>query len=268
MTASLLVRSPLAAHLSPISLDELNQRAELQTRVDRKYLVPVDCVDALLTQVAPDTRVLKIGDFRMFAYESIYFDTPDLVTYHLAAHRRRRRFKIRTRTYLDSGLCWLEVKTRGQRGSTIKHRLPYAQKDRTTLDPGRWFVNDVLAEQSISGVERMVFEPTLTTRYLRTTLLLPSTESRATIDTELSWEDDRGTAQNLPGLAVVETKNGSTASGMDRLLWTHGYRPIRISKYATTLAALRPDLPACRWRRTLRRDFAVAFDAQPENATP
>ena len=42
--------------------------------------------------------------------------------YHLAAHRRRRRFKVRSRSYDDSGLAFLEVKTRdGAR--TVKTRL-------------------------------------------------------------------------------------------------------------------------------------------------
>ena len=32
---------------------------------------------------------------------------------------------MRTRTYVDSGTCWVEVKTRGQRGATVKTRLPH-----------------------------------------------------------------------------------------------------------------------------------------------
>ena len=45
---------------------------------------------------------------------------------------------------------------------------------------------------------------------------------------------------------------------VDRLLWQRGTRPARISKYATGLAALRPDLPDVPWRRTLRRHFRDA----------
>jgi hypothetical protein len=46
--------------------------------------------------------VLEIDGARSFAYDSTYFDTPDLDAYLLAATRRRRRFKVRTRTYVDS----------------------------------------------------------------------------------------------------------------------------------------------------------------------
>lgn len=239
----------------PIGLDELTERAALQTRVDRKYALPLPEVRTLLAVLDPHTRVLEIDNARSFAYRSIYFDTPELTSYLLTARRRRRRFKVRTRTYLDSAQCWLEVKTRNARGSTVKSRLPYECQHGADLTPGRSFVDTVLAEKSITTGSDLVFGPTLITRYQRSTLYLPATESRATIDIDLSWEDQSCRRLCLPQLAIVETKTGSTASAVDRLLWARGHRPIRISKYATGLAALRPDLPASPWRRTLRRQF-------------
>ncbi|MEE6261013.1 polyphosphate polymerase domain-containing protein [Plantactinospora sonchi] len=253
MTASVTC-APLTG-LESIGLEELVERAALQTRVDRKYLLPVDVMWDVLDLVDPTTRVLEIDGARSFAYQSTYFDTPDLTSYLLTAQRRRRRFKIRTRTYLDSSLCWLEVKTRGARGNTVKDRLPYQTDHENVLTPGLEFVESVLARESIPLDGPAVFVPTLVTRYRRSTLFLPATTSRVTVDTELIWQDTASTALHLPDLAVVETKTGSTASAVDRLLWARGHRPIRISKYATGLAALRPDLPAAPWRRTLRRHF-------------
>lgn len=240
--------------LPPIDLDELVARASLQTRVDRKYVLPVDAVAALLSRLPSGTRVLEIDGDRDFAYRSLYFDTPELTGYLMAARRRRRRFKIRTRVYEQSGECLLEVKVRGNRGSTVKERLPHDPRDRETLESGRHFVDAVLAENHIVGIRRFTLVPTLTTRYRRTTLHLPDTGSRVTIDTDLTWEDGDRRLQ-LPGTVVVETKTGSTASHADRLLWRDGHRPVRISKYATGLAALRPHLPDGPWRRTLRRYF-------------
>lgn len=254
MTAQPLGTPP--ADLPPIELAELVSAATLQTRVDRKYLVPLDTLQTLLGQLPGGTRVLQIGDARSFAYRSLYFDTPDLVSYRLTAHRRRRRFKLRTRVYENSDECWLEVKTRGPRGSTVKQRLPYDPDDHGTLTPGRHFVDTALAEQHITGSSRMTFIPMLTTRYHRTTLYLPATGSRVTIDTDLVWNDSEHEL-SLPGIAVVETKTGSTASHVDRMLWRSHCRPSRISKYATGLAALRPHLPAPPWRRTLRRQFSA-----------
>jgi len=241
--------------IAPIGLDELVATAALQTRVDRKYVLPLAHVDTLLDRLAPDARVLEIGTTRRFEYESVYFDTPDLLAYRLAATRRRRRFKVRTRTYVDSAQCWLEVKTRGARGTTVKDRLPYSPHDRLALTPGRWFVTTVLERTrtlaaGTARADELALRPVLVTRYLRTTLLLPGTASRVTVDTRLTLDSGRQ-RRVLDDVAVVETKTGSTASAADRALWSLGHRPVRLSKYATGLAALRPDLPAHRWHRTL-----------------
>lgn len=123
------------AHLTPIGLAELTERAALQTRFDRKYLLPLAEIPHLIAGLDRTDQVLEIDGRRSFRYESIYFDTADLISFRLTARRRRRRFKIRTRTYLDSGLCWLEVKTEGTRGGTVKQRLPYRPDDSRTLTP-------------------------------------------------------------------------------------------------------------------------------------
>lgn len=57
----------------------------------------------------------------------------------------------------------------------------------------------------------------------------------------------------LDGAVILETKSGSASGPLDRHLWAHGIRPSRISKFATGMAALCPELPANRWNRTLRR---------------
>lgn len=242
--------------LTPIGLPELMERAALQTRFDRKYVLPVDVARTLLAEIDPDTQILTINGIRSFAYESVYFDTPTLTSYLLTAHRRRRRFKVRTRTYVDSAECWLEVKLAGARGDTVKHRYPYQPDHGNNLVPGREFVDAVLTRESIGDSGHWEFTPVLCTRYQRSTLYLPATASRVTIDTELVWQDDQSTLV-MPNLAVIETKTSAIASRVDRLLWQRGHRPVRISKYATGLAALRPDLPSVPWRRTLRRHFTA-----------
>lgn len=65
---------------------------------------------------------LAINAARDFAYESAYFDTDGVDSYLGSAHGRRRRFKVRTRSYLDSGDCVLELKSAGGRGHPVKAR--------------------------------------------------------------------------------------------------------------------------------------------------
>jgi hypothetical protein len=242
------------AGMPGVGLAELEERAALLSRVDRKYLLPAAAVDRLVEQLAPAAAVLDIDGCRQFRYESLYFDTPELTSFHRTAHRHRRRFKIRTRTYLDSGSCWLEVKVPGPRGSTVKYRSPHDPGRRDDVGPGLAFVDDAFARHGFTAAGRSGLRPTLRTAYLRCTLLLPGCGSRVTVDTDLRWTaGDR--ELRLPGTAVVETKNGLVASGADRELWRRGHRPVALSKYATGLAALHTDLPAAPWKRVLRQHF-------------
>jgi hypothetical protein len=244
------------AALPGIGLAELDERAALRSRVDRKYIVPVAEASWLLESLAPCAAVLEIDGIRHFTYESLYFDTPDLSSYLRTAHRHRRRFKIRTRTYVDSWSCWLEAKVPGPRGSTLKYRAPHEPEQRHTVGDGREFLDEVLRRHHLAAGTRAGLAPTLRTGYLRCTLLLPDTDSRVTIDTDLRWVAD-GCRLRMPGMAIVETKTGAAASGADRQLWRRGHRPVAVSKYATGLAAIRTELPAAPWRRVLRRHFTA-----------
>ncbi|GAB7036941.1 MULTISPECIES: VTC domain-containing protein [Catenuloplanes] len=236
--------------MTPIALDELVARAALLHRVDRKYVLSGAELSAFLDRLGDDTRVLEIDGRRTFRYRSDYLDTPALTSYLGAAHRRRRRFKIRFRRYEESGARFIEVKTRGNRGGTVKERIPH---DAATLTPdGLAYVTAVLGAAGIPAAG-LRLSPALTTRYRRTTLFLPGSGSRVTVDEELGWELPDGTARRVPDRFVVETKSAGGASAADRVLWSLGRRPCPVSKYATGLAALRPGLPANRWLPVLRR---------------
>ena len=278
-------------HLTTTTLAELNSAAGLLTRVDRKYLVPLKSAQDLVDGLAPHAQVLAIDERRRFSYASTYFDTLD--AFMLTARKRRRRFKVRTRTHLDSGLCFLEVKTCGARGTTVKRRMGYHADDASRLTgPGRAFVTACLASTGVTGSAAAhevaaVLRPVLATTYQRTTLHLPRAEARATIDTALTWRRltpggrarsagvagtpqalrpahltaaiDGGEPVAVSDVAVVETKNPATPSPADRALWDAGHRPARISKYATGMALLHPELPANKWYRTLTHELADLF---------
>ncbi|SDN86822.1 VTC domain-containing protein [Klenkia soli] len=241
------VLTAVLAELPPVSLEELVGTAALLTRVDRKYVLPPDAAAAVLGRL-PGARVLAIGGQRGFGYDSVYVDTPGLAGFHLAARGRRRRFKVRQRTYTDAGESWVEVKTRGPRGATVKERV--AGDD---VAGARRFVDDVLVRSGIDLLGDLV--PVLGTRYTRTTLLLDT--ARVTVDADLVWRSPSGGLLPLVDRVVVETKSGSAPSTADRLLWRAGHRPARISKYGTGLAALHPELPRNRWHATLTRHLAT-----------
>lgn len=253
--------------LPPISLAELVEEASLLQRVDRKYVLPIAAVARLVAAVPPSTRVLEIEGRRCFGYSSTYLDTDDQLSFLLAGQGRRRRFKVRTRRYLDTGSCWLEVKTRGPRGVTVKERIPHPDADlRPLTDEGHRFVDEALAGAGLSGVRSDQLRPVLVSGYRRTTLHLPGSRSRATIDVGVRWRavgDQRRSELGCPDVAIVETKTGSTPSELDRLLWSHGHRPSRISKFGVGMAALHPELPRLKWHRAMQRHLTIPRIAHP-----
>ena len=241
--------------LPSVSLTELLERAELMTRVDRKYVLDAADLPTVLDAVRADLRVLDVQGQREFGYQSDYLDTAQLTSYLGAAHRRRRRFKLRVRTYLDTGARFLEVKTRGPRGTTVKDRMPYAGSVAALDGDGHRFVADRLRHARVEcALDTLA--PSLRTSYDRATLLIDTTDSRLTIDSNLIVASPDGRALRLPDKVVVESKAARGASAIDRALWRLGHRPCSISKYGTGLAALRPELPANHWHSTLLRHFA------------
>lgn len=243
----------VTGRFDPIALDALVATAELMTRLDRKYLVPEPDVLELLSGLNPRTRVLEIDGVRGFAYDSVYFDTEDHLSYRLTAQKRRRRFKLRTRTYLDTGTAFLELKTKNGRGRTVKDRIPYRSHDRARLTlEGRAYIAGLLRGHAHDPalVERL--QPALVSRYRRTTLLLPC-GSRATVDTDLRWGSaDQQRGLGLAGHVIIETKSAGGLSELDHALWRAGHRPTGISKFGAGTAALYPSLPRNKWGRALR----------------
>lgn len=254
------------ARLGSVSLDALVTEAALMSRVDRKYLVPLHEVQRQIDGLDSDSRVLEISGRREFSYDSVYFDTADHLSYRLTAQRRRRRFKLRTRCYLDTDAAFLEVKTKSGRGATVKERVPYGLADRARItEIGRDHVVRVLGEQGYGPALVDALAPALVSRYQRTTLLLPD-GSRATIDCRLQWVNERVDglgAIELPDHAIIESKSTGGPSQLDRALWRTGYRPSGISKFGTGTAALHPELPGNKWTRVLNGPFASSRRQRP-----
>jgi hypothetical protein len=245
-----------SAGMRPVTLDEVLATASLQARIDRKYVVPLASLARLLGEVGADLDVLDIDDVRVFRYESVYFDTPDLTCYHQHAHGRRRRAKIRTRTYLDSGECLLEFKRVGSRGETVKERFPYRFESRFALDGE---AQARARERLGPAIDATTLRPALTTAYLRTTLVDTVRGNRVTCDVDLRFDDSTGRCFGpAPDIAIVESKSVAGDSLADRTLRRLGARQVTLSKYCVGMAVLDHRLPANRWNRELRTHFAWA----------
>jgi hypothetical protein len=246
------VLEEITGTLDPIALSEVLRVAELQTRVDRKYLLSADQVAGLAADLGHRCHALRIEGRSLFGYESVYFDTADLMTFRAHQQGRRRRFKVRTRTYADSGDCLFEVKLKGHRGATVKERLAHPLEARDRLDDRAWsFVEAVLADYEPDPHWHL--GPVLHTWYRRATLVDPEEGARLTFDIELGFcGPDR--AAGGSDLVIVESKSAGFGAA-DRALARRGIRPVSLSKYCVGIALTRPGVTANRWNRVLRREF-------------
>ncbi|MEJ4099868.1 polyphosphate polymerase domain-containing protein [Corynebacterium mastitidis] len=253
--------------LESISLDELNAEAAMFTRVDRKYVMHRWQLDEVMRRIPGDTRVLDIAGVRQQRYRTVYFDTEDLLSYRMTAQKRRRRFKVRTRVYLDTQASFCEVKTSGPRGLTIKQRVPIAVAealDNVVPHHAAPWVDSTLDAARVPTCHREL-RPVLLNEYRRTTLC-PSDLGRATIDTDIAFSSgDHLLAQpqaqpaHRYGIVFIETKSGSSPSRLDRILWQLGHRPARVSKFGTGMAALNPALAHNRWTPVMREYYRASF---------
>ncbi len=241
--------------LEPIGLDTLMDQALLQTRIDRKYLVPTDVIAHVVSDLSSNLNALEMDDTRLFRYLSVYFDTDDLLCFRRQVQGRRRQFKVRMRSYLDSGECQLEVKMKGNREETVKSRMPY-QADESYLlnDEGRAFIDGIVGDPE--AVARL--RPVLISHYRRATLIDLDAQTRLTCDVELEWLTENGHSGKPPDDVLVETKTLGPLGDADRLLRSYGHRPISISKYGIGIAMLNPEMPANPWHRIICQHFPQA----------
>jgi hypothetical protein len=237
---------PVLEAFRPVPLDALDAAVALRVRADRKYIVEHPTLRMLLDRLPATHTVLEIAGRRVFSYHSVYFDTPSLDAARAHVQRRRRRFKARSRLYVDSGVCAFEIKVKGARGETVKHRLPYdpAHHGRLTAAASAFLAEhlDLVPELS----------PVLRTAYRRSTLAGP--DERVTVDRDVSF----GPARLRPEWAIVETKSPRGDGIADAVLRDLGVRPLALSKYLIGSGLTLMEKPPNDIRRTLRRYFERA----------
>ncbi|MEU2939356.1 polyphosphate polymerase domain-containing protein [Nocardiopsis alba] len=242
---------PGLERLRPLSLAETNERASLVTRTCRKYLVPVSSMSDLFAGAERDFGVLEIGGRTSFLYSSTYLDTPDLRTFHDHRQGRRLRYKVRTRTYLDTGTRMFEVKTKGARGITDKVRieLPMETPEDRLTPRTRRFLDRTLDRCRLGSPDTLT--ASAVTDYRRSTVVSLSGLERVTVDTGLvGYRGDR-MVRMRPDVVLLEIKTRGGLTPTERRLHELGFREARFSKYAAALAALEPGLRGNRWLRAM-----------------
>jgi hypothetical protein len=105
-----------------ISLEEMTG-IRLMKRMDRKYVFRSALLGEFLSMVQNDYYVQETGFRTVFNYDTVYYDTSDYCMYTAHQNGKLNRLKVRTREYVDSNLCFLEVKKKNNKGRTNKRRI-------------------------------------------------------------------------------------------------------------------------------------------------
>lgn len=226
---------------APINLAELDSTAGLMTRRDKKYILHSSLVSQLLKQAQDYYSILEIDGIRSFGYNSTYYDSPCLSTYKSHHQMRRRRFKVRRRQYLDSGINKFELKYKSTRSQTIKKRIdsPSGFFERLRSEE-IGFIEHHLDEYLRQGMPRLdSFQNVIDVFYKRITLVSKDGGERVTLDSQLKFSNKKQHKELDPNTWIIESKSSNGRGFADRLIKSLGQRPTKhCSKYCVALASL------------------------------
>lgn len=242
----------------PIDLDGLNAGSALLDREEHKYLVTADELPGLLDMLKEDYFILEIAGRRMFGYRSQYYDTEHLLGYKYHSQGRiKRRFKVRSRLYVDSQLCFFEVKLKTKRGGTIKKRFTYDTTHYGTITPEAEAFFGEQFEATYSESFDFKLSPKVEVTYDRITLVAKRGGERLTIDLNLRFSDGIQNVATKP-MAIIETKTPTGYGIADALMRRLKIRSQSCSKYCLGANLLGYDVKYNKFKQLLR-----AYDALP-----
>lgn len=224
---------------APVSLATLNSSAAMLERLDNKYVVSGDVLRQVVGELAASFDILEIDAHRSFTYETCYFDDMGWHSYFDHHQGRRRRAKVRIRKYIETALCFVEVKLKDKRGVTVKKRLPYDLGKFGTLDEAALaFIHDTYhahyQERFRHRLSRVI-----DMSYLRTTLVAKVGGERMTIDGNLRFHAPGSSHTLDDDRFIIETKSANGNGIADGVLRAQHQHPTKhCSKYCMGIAML------------------------------
>lgn len=243
--------SVLLDRFTSISLQEMDS-VKLMNRIDTKYLIDSLQLFRLLQMAKEQYYVVEIDNQRISPYSTIYFDTENTEMYMMHHNRKLNRFKVRMRTYVSSGVSFLEIKRKNNKGRTSKKRVPILPDS---------FENKCIAdsEQSFlsqkSPYNTTVLKPQLQNSFHRITLVDKNLSERVTLDIDLKYKNlCSDTSKGIDGLVIVEMKqDGACTSHFANYLKKLKVSAGSMSKYCLGMILVNPDIKNNRFKTKLRK---------------
>ncbi len=197
----------------PVSLAEMDSVALFERR-DTKFVLSETRLAAFLEALAGRYRVLEIDDTRVHGYRTVYFDTPGLGLFYDHHNARARRFKVRSRMYVDSHASYFEIKAKDGRENTVKSRTR-TQRMVTAVSPVESTFIETHAPYPLGELA-----PRLLNSFSRITLVDLERGERLTLDLGLTFAAN-GEVAGLPGLVVAELVRANNLQAKPEQLQAH-----------------------------------------------
>jgi len=231
----------IVSGFTPISLDEMDE-VKLMSRTDTKFVFRASKIPILLDMMNPFYRVLAIDGKLVHEYKSLYFDTDERKFYLDHHNSRVNRNKIRFREYVGSGLTFLEIKLKNNKGRTIKKRMKVDSISNELTEKQKAYINKIIGEDISVKAQQWI-------NFSRITFVHKTQKERLTMDINLTFEHDNRLG-NLKKVAIAEVKQErmSRSSDFMRIAKQLHILPIRISKYCMSTLELNPKLKGNRFK--------------------
>lgn len=238
----------LISKFQPISLCEMGG-IKLMNRTDTKFVTSMDKLKILLQMANHEYRVQEIDGKRNMNYATIYYDSKDYAFYNAHHDGHAGRQKVRIRSYVDSNLSFLEVKTKDNHGKTFKKRINL-QSDQKTMD----FLYQNLR------IDPTLLEQKIKNTFHRITLVNQAKTERLTIDTDLEFLNlTTGLSYTLPQIAIIELKrDGLQHSPILDILRQLRIHPSGFSKYCIGEVLTNPDIRKNRMKPRLQKLMKIS----------
>jgi len=167
-------------------------------------------------------------------------------------NRKLVRQKVRTRVYVSSGLTFLEIKRKNNKGRTKKKRIQIPNSDFTDFRANEE-ADAFLAEKSDYTAD--MISPRMETIFRRITLVNKAKTERLTIDSSLRFVNhDTGLESGLKDAVIIELKqDGRCYSEMRNIMLDLRIKPMRISKYCIGITLTQPDAKSNRFKLKVRK---------------
>lgn len=224
-----------------ITLSEMDD-VKLMSRTDTKFVFNLSRLPEFLEKLSQFYRVMEIDGERLHHYKSLYFDTEDRKFYIEHHNRRVNRNKIRFREYVGSGLTFLEIKLKNNKGKTIKKRIKVDSVSESITEKQQKYINKIVGYPIEVSSKQWI-------NFSRITFVHKTQKERLTMDVNLTFNNkkDEGDLKNIV-IAEVKQERMSRSSDFMRIAKEMSILPMRLSKYCISSMQLYPQLKQNRFK--------------------